>query len=138
MADLSQTPANVQTLEVNSNLISFVKYGETIAQGQPVYQKSADNEYYKAQADNVDESAAYGIALTPGEDGEWGFVQREGDIDVGATLTVGETYVVSAATAGGIAPVGDLTTGNYVTILGPAVTASKLRLNISITSVAKP
>ena len=58
-------------------------------------------------------------------------------LDVGATLTIGETYVVSS-NAGAIAPIGDLTTGNCVTILGTAITAGKLPLNIIPGTVAKP
>jgi len=52
-------------------------------------------------------------------------------------MTVGEVYVVSA-TAGGIAPVGDLTTGNYVTVLGVATTTSNLQLGTIYSATAKP
>jgi len=46
-------------------------------------------------------------------------------------------YCVST-TAGGIAPVGDLTSGNYVTVLGVATTTSSLKLGLNASATAKP
>jgi hypothetical protein len=64
-------------------------------------------------------------------------VQTAGNINLGATLTVGQIYVLSA-TAGGIAPVADLATGHYPSILGVATTASNLLMGILVSNVAKP
>ena len=60
-----------------------------------------------------------------------------GSIDLGATLTVGETYVVST-NVGAIAPIGDLTTGDYTKILGVATATDALKLGIYNSGVAKP
>ena len=64
------------------------------------------------------------------------FYQTSGKINVGATLTVGETYVLGD-TAGAIYPIGDLGSGDYVTYLGYATTTSLLQLMITATGVAK-
>jgi hypothetical protein len=46
---------------------------------------------------------------------------------VGATLVVGQVYVLSA-NAGNIAPVSDLATGWYTTILGIAISTTQLQM----------
>jgi hypothetical protein len=60
-----------------------------------------------------------------------------GDIDVGATLAVGETYIVSR-TAGAIAPIGDLLSSDYSTILGTATATNKLAFRPIVSGVEKP
>ena len=89
-----------------------------------------------------DDAAAKGIALTPSSaDGDvfvLAYTQgSSGSVDLGATLTVGEAYVVST-NKGAIAPIGDLTTGDYVTVLGIASAADNLLLNINVSGVVKP
>ena len=135
MADLSQTAANVSLTDVTGNRVAAVTAGEAITQGMPVYLQS--NKYYKADASTQAAAKCRGIALTPAAADEL-FVLASPDstVDVGATLTIGETYVVSG-TSGGIAPIADLTTGEFVTILGTATTAGKLPLNIIFGTVGK-
>jgi 5'-nucleotidase len=58
-------------------------------------------------------------------------------INHGATLIEGQTYVVSA-TAGSIAPISDLTTGDFPIILGVASTAALLILRPVAGGAAKP
>lgn len=138
MADLSQTAANVAT--GNSTRVSRVQAGEAITQGQPVYKSASDSKYYRCDSDAEASAAAAGIALSPaGADADY-FVLAEGDganVDLGATLTVGETYCVST-NVGAIAPIADLTTGDYVTHLGVASATDNLVLNINATGTAKP
>lgn len=137
MANLTQTAANVGLTDdgLATTLLTGLA-GEALTQGQPVY---LNGSYYKCDADAGQPNAvAKGIVLTPGATGETVVIAPTGTtIDVGATLTVGETYVVSA-TAGAIAPIGDLTTGDYVTILGVAKAAGKLVLDINATGTPKP
>ncbi len=135
MADLTITAANVKPA-VQSADVQVVKWGETVTEGQVVYQNTSDYEYYLADADAVGTAKAVGITLTAGADGEYGVIQKSGDIDIGATLTVGATYVVST-TAGGIAPIADLGSGDFVTILGVADAADNLPLDINKTGTAK-
>lgn len=138
MADLTITAANVGLTDSSTVTYQLVTYGETITQGQPLYLNTSDNEYYKADANaSSTTAAAAGIALTPGGNGEKGIIVTSGYMDLGATMTVGQTYCVSA-TAGGIAPISDLTTGDYPCILGIAETAGKIKLNIQVSAAAKP
>ncbi len=140
MADLVQTPANVRC---GSNVqINLVTASEAITQGMPVYQNALTSKYAQADSDAEATAAASAIALTPASADNDSFViaytqGENGNIDLGATLTVGETYVVSTNT-GKIAPIGDLTSGDYVTSLGVASATNNLLLNINVTGVAKP
>lgn len=139
MADLTQTAANVGlTDDANSTTsIAAVVAGEAITQGMPVY--VSGSSYFQTDADVSSVTAvAAGIALTPAAIGETFVLAQNGTaVDVGATLTVGATYVVSA-TKGKIAPIADLTSGDYVTILGVAAAADTLVLDINVTGVATP
>jgi len=67
--------------------------------------------------------------------GQPGTYQISGVIDLGATLTRGEVYAVGAA-AGGIAPVADPTTGDFMTVLGVAITTANLKIGINQSGVA--
>lgn len=123
MADISITAANVVRVsgETDTKLA-----GETITAGQPLYTSSSDGKFYKA--DNNDTAAkaqVTHIALNGGAAGQ-PIVGAKPDsiVNMGATLTVGETYIVSS-NVGNVAPIADIST-NYVTILGVALTAANL------------
>ena len=137
MANLSQTAGNV-AVGASSTVTVTLAAGETITQGQPVYQKSSDLLYYKADANASLEAAGSSyIALTPASASGYFVAVKSGLMNLGATLTVGTTYVVSA-TAGAICPIVDLTTGDYVTILGTASTSALLSVDITATGIVKP
>lgn len=136
MADLSQTAANValNDADVKTRLVQF---GEAVTQGMPVYRKAADGKYWKAQNDNTAADAeAVGIALTKGAANGYGFIATEGNIDIGATLAVGESYFVSNA-FGAICPAADVGSTEFPTYLGVATTTSNLKLKPSAAGVAK-
>lgn len=111
-----------------------VVYGATVAPGQPVYLDNTDDEYKLADSNASEATAqARGIAITPGVDGGYGLIATGGSIIlVGTTATVGNDYYVGA-TAGEIIDVGSMSSGDYVTRLGNAATATQLDLNIHIT-----
>jgi hypothetical protein len=135
-ADLSVTAANV----VPASGYQFVDgtAGETITAGQPLYLKASDTRYWKADSDASSATATViGIALNGSSAGQPVRVQTGGDINIGATLTVGEIYVLSA-TAGAICPEGDLVTDDFVSILGVATTASNLKLRVFVSGVDVP
>lgn len=137
MADLTVTAANVVS-GAGAATRSGVA-GATITAGQPLYQDGADAFSLKpAQADATDSDIVVGIALHGAADGQPITYQTGGVINLGATLTVGEVYVLSAAAAGGIAPVGDLTSGNFVSVIGVATTAALLQMGIINSGVAVP
>jgi hypothetical protein len=130
MADLAITAANVVP-GTNAKISHGGFAGEAITAGQPVYLAAATQRWMKADNDAVasEARAATGIALTGSSTGQPVAVQTAGDITLGAVLTAGTPYYLSA-TAGGICPVGDLVTGKTVCQLGLAKSASVLALAI--------
>lgn len=138
MANLSQTAANVAVGSLATRT-RVVQAGEAITQGQPVYLNTATAKYLRTDANaSATAAEAKGIALTPASTDGF-FVMQEGAggyVNLGATLTVGETYTVSA-TAGAICPIGDLTTGDYPCILGIARTTALIQTVYAFTGIAK-
>jgi hypothetical protein len=140
MANLSQTAANVAigSRETRTNV---VQAGEAVTQGMPVYLSTSDNKYYQSDANGSATSAQCdGIALTSAATDGYFVIALPGSgskVNLGATLTVGQIYAVSA-TKGAICPVADLTTGDFPTILGPATTAALLAFDVIEAGVAKP
>ena len=135
MADLVQTVANVNSYSGAST--SLVQAGEAITPGVPCYKKASDSKYYQTDANlGAEESGAAGIALSyaPAAD-DYFVLQTAGDIDLGGTLTVGETYYVSA-TKGKIAPAADVAAGWFPVVLGIASTAAKMTMGIQKGTVA--
>lgn len=135
--DLVQTAANVIA---GANAIKeTVKLGGTGVAGQPVYSDLADNGDHKTgQADAAGTDGIVGILLGGGADGQFAVIQKSGSINLGGTLVVGTVYVLSASAAGGIAPLVDITSNEFVTILGVATTAALLDLDIQVSSTAIP
>ncbi len=127
MAALTQTAGNVigTSRKIGTS-------GDTITAGMPVYRDAADsNKLKRCRANAAGTASCNGIALTGSSSGQPIVYQEDaGNINLGATLTVGETYCVSDATAGAIVPVADLGTGDYITVLGVATSASNLKLDI--------
>ena len=133
MANLTQTSANVAAGSDTGT--TRVQVGEAVTEGQPGYQATT-GKYLQADASVVTTAAATGVFLTPAALDGYAIFATSGLINLGATLAVGETYVVSA-TKGAIAPIGDLTTGEFVTPLGIAISTSELRLVPRASGIAK-
>ena len=139
MADLTITASQVQPADLSAHTFEGVA-GAAITAGQPLYKDSTDGNALKpADADAAASARCVGIAVAGAADGQPVRYQRTGDVTLGAgaAMTVGTVYVVSA-TAGGIAPLADLASGDYVSILGVAISASVLRLNLLNSEVAVP
>jgi hypothetical protein len=138
MANLTQTAANVAIAGVGAR-VKVVQVGEGVTQGQPAYLNVSDAKYYQADANaSATTAQAVGIFLTPASTNGYA-VLAEGagiTINLGATLVVGETYVVSA-TKGAICPIADLTTGDYPCIIGTAVSTSAIVTSFYFSGVAK-
>lgn len=135
MADLSITAANVAA-GGGAKIVPGTA-GEAITAGQVVYLDSSTGRF--KLADNNSATAAvrspYGIALNGAAAGQPLSVLTSGPITIGATLTAGVAYYLSA-TAGGICPVADLATGQYPTVLGIATSTTVLRVNLTESGVA--
>lgn len=136
MAALSITAASVVAGAGSKSLVGTL--GETVTQGQPAYRAVATKKLGKADS-NVSAALAecVGIFLTAGSLNQPVVVHTEGPITIGATLVVGERYFVGDV-AGGIVPSADLSTGEYVTYLGTAISASVLDVQIHNSGVAVP
>lgn len=138
MSDVAITAANV-VHDINFQSANGTA-GATITAGQLLYLDAGTNTYKLADA-NASEAAATvaGIALHAALSGQPIRFQIAGDITIGGTLTVGGIYVASA-TAGGLAPVADLTTGMYTTVvlIGRTSTIGTIVLAAPSTLVAVP
>ena len=136
MADLSITAANV--LAASGAVIQSGTLGATGPAGQVVYLDSSTQKLRRADADlSVAAAEVGGILLNGGGDGQPIDYVLSGGVDVGATLTVGEIYVLSG-TAGGLAPEADLASSDWVTVLGVATAADNLKLSIIASGARVP
>lgn len=136
MADLVQTRANVAVASVGS--LQVVEVGEAVLQGQPGYIDSA-GEWKIASKTSQALAKASCIFITPasGAGGFSAILQGDGKlINLGATLVVGKTYCVS--TSGAIVESSELSSGNWITQLGQAVSTSLLRTKFNITDIQVP
>jgi len=118
MADLSITAANVVTVGTTGiNLNKQYNAAVAITAGQSVY-LDANNRWAKADA-SLDINTTFGIAMNsaPGAYQPLSVALSGTVVDLGVTLTQGWVYVISS-TAGGICPIEDLVSTDYVYILG--------------------
>lgn len=93
--------------------------GEDITAGDVVYEDFNDSGKLKACINSSLTTAnAVGIALGDGGDGEQIVYQIDGEFDPGTNdAASGSIYVVSA-TAGGMMPQGDISTSEFITVVG--------------------
>lgn len=132
MADLSITAANVSG--GTGFLMVTGTAGATITAGQAVY--LSGTQWLLARANAAGTATVVGIALNNASSGQPINVLYGGIINIGATTVTGQTYALSAANAGGIAPITDLTTGNIVSILGVATSTSAIQIVINNSGAA--
>ncbi len=137
MAALTITAANVfAAADVSTKVVTS---GATVTAGMAVYKDLADGNKYKG-CTTASAAAALcaGIALNGGTDGQRLTIGMSGDITIGDTVVVGSTYYVGAAAGndGLIEP--DVGSGDFVTILGVAISASVIRLRINVSGVDVP
>ena len=137
MADLSVTAANVLAA-ANATKKTGVA-GAAITAGDSLYADSTDGNKLKPALHSGTEEQAecVGVALNDAADEQPAHYLSEGDLNPGATVAVGTAYAVGAA-AGGIAPIVDVGTGDFMTIIGIATTTSNLKLRLAVGGVAKP
>jgi hypothetical protein len=135
MADISVTAASVQ--KTSSTLWALGVAGGTITAGQPVYaDATASSKLKAADADVLATSKAVGIALHGASDGQPLQYATGGTLTFNAVLAAGQVYVAST-NAGGIAPVADMGSGDFVTVLGIGVSTTLLKIGIIQSAVAK-
>jgi hypothetical protein len=141
MADLSITAANV-ALGAATTPTQTIQVGESVTQGMPLY-FATDGKWYQCDAnDGVAKAVVGAIAISPG--GTDGYILAalptgspgRSLVNLGATLAVGTVYCVSA-TKGRIAPVADLTTSDYVSVIGVATTTALLDFQTCVSNTQK-
>ncbi len=133
MANLTVTAASVEALPTSAQKTGIA--GETITAGQPLYYSAADQRYYKASSTTATTANAAGIALNGAAAAQPIAMLTAGPIDIGATVTVGEVYVVSD-TAGSIAAEIDSLEGEFITVLGVGVTTANINVAINASGIA--
>ncbi|HCN76492.1 MAG TPA: hypothetical protein DIT13_04750 [Verrucomicrobiales bacterium] len=123
-ADVSVTAGNVRTSDYA--VIAPGVAGETITAGQVLFLSSADDRYYLADVNAAGETLIAGIAVSGAAAGQRLLVCIEDpDFTPGFTLSTSAPVYVASATAGGIAPVADVTTGWYCTVIMVAKSTTK-------------
>ena len=135
MADLTITSSAV--LPGSNASVSQGTAGEAIVAGKAVYLAASSKKWMLADSNSATPEArkAIGIALNGASLNQPVAVQTGGDITLGAVLTAGTAYYASDD-AGGICPVADLASGDYVCLLGLAKSTSVLALDIQFPNVA--
>ncbi|MDT4867251.1 hypothetical protein FQZ97_1021490 [compost metagenome] len=127
MADIVITAASV--LAASDATTEHGRAGATITAGQVVALETTSGKLVLADADGSQIiRRPRGIALNGASDGQPLAIAKSGDVTL-AGMTAGVSYFLSP-TPGGIAPRADVLTGDYVTHLGIAKSATVLALDI--------
>ncbi len=133
MADLTQTAANVAS--GSGATTQRRDAAVAITAGDTVYVDSNGDLALCENDQTATEANCAGIALNDAAAGQPVVYQVAGQINVGATLTAGEVYVVGAV-GGAIAPVADVLATEFTTILGVAISTSLLEMGLLPSGVA--
>lgn len=135
MTDISITAANVVADSTASRVTGTA--GETLAAGKAVYKSSTTNKWMLADSNSATAEArhATGIALCGSALNQPVTVLTSGLVTIGGTLVAGVAYYLSD-TAGGICPVADVGSGEYVCLLGLATTTAILSVSIQFPNVS--
>ena len=135
MTDLSITAANV-VAGADADIVHGIA-GETIVAGKGVYRSSTTKKWMLADSNSatVEARTAQGVSLNAASLNQPLTVQRSGDITIGATLTAGLAYYLSD-TPGGICPIADVGSGEYVCLIGLAKSTTVLDIAIQAPGVA--
>jgi hypothetical protein len=126
MADLVITAASV--LAGADARIAHGIAGEVVAAGKVGYLAAATSRYMLADNDAVSAEARTAdlvVFLNAAAAGQPVAVHKRGKVVIGAALTAGVAYYLSN-TPGGICPLADVGTGEYVVLLGLATSATEL------------
>jgi len=127
LADLVITAASVVPGTNSTRDIGTA--GETITAGQPIYLSSTTNKWMKSDNNGTGTRQVHGIALNGASLNQPVSIHKAGDITIGATLVAGTDYWLSA-TAGGICPRADVTTGMDTIQIGIAKSTTVLAVDI--------
>ncbi|MEG3153002.1 hypothetical protein U1769_24175 [Sphingomonas sp. ZT3P38] len=135
MVDISITAANV--LSGAGGVTENGTAGATSTAGQLVYRDHATGRYVLADSNSATAAARVprGFSLNGAANGQPLAIHKEGPITVGGTLVPGVAYYLSD-TPGGLCPVADVGSGEYSCLIGIALSATVLDVNIQPSGVA--
>lgn len=135
MAAISVTAGNV--LRVDGDVVNGFLAGATITAGMSVYVDSAGAVQIGTNATSAGSGVGAqltGIALNGGSSGQPIQILRPGGVvNIGGTVAVGKQYCLG--TSGGIIPVDDIATGEYITTVGVGLTAANIKTNHTVSGV---
>lgn len=135
MVDLVITAANVQR---GTNAVTTTgTAGAAVTAGQCVYFDKITKRYLLADSNSATVAArrATAIALHAASAGQPLTVQTSGDLTLGATMVAGTSYYLSD-TPGGICPVADVGTGEWVNVIGVAKSTTAIQLTFAYPGVS--
>jgi hypothetical protein len=115
-----------------------VTAGETIVPGDIVYTDESTNRAMKADKSTAATAKVSGIALNLAYAGQPLAIHKGGvELTVGSIFSVIGRILVLSGTAGRAMDVGDLTTSDYVTIIGWTTAADKMWFSPAATGLAQ-
>lgn len=111
--------------------------GETIAAGKAVYRSSSTKLWMLADSNSAtaEVRTATGIALNGASANQPIDVHKEGDLTMNAVLTANVAYFLSD-TPGGLCPIADVGSGEYLCQIGIAKSTTVLAVRIQATGVS--
>lgn len=118
MADRSITAS--QVIPSSNAAIQKGTAGATITAGQPLYKDADTKELHPALNDTLIHATVVGIAANGASDGQpVQYVSRDPALQLGAAAGVAEgDLLVLSGTAGGICPLADVVTGDFLCVIG--------------------
>lgn len=136
MADISITAANVVISGTGQGRAAGTA-GETIAAGKWVYLDPTSHKYMLADSNSATAAArhAVGVAANSASLNQPINVITSGAVTIGGTLTANIPYFLSD-TPGGMCPIADVGSGEYLCQLGIAISTTVLQIDIQFTGVA--
>jgi hypothetical protein len=139
MADITMTAASQVPVSSATNTFEYGITNAAIAAGQTVYYDSATGLYGLFDTDSATSAirTLRGLAVSSAPaSGAGVVVQTAGQCAVGAVLTKGLFYCGGAGNPGGVAATADLASGDYIHLLGVAISTSVLEFRIHNTGVS--
>lgn len=130
MPDISVTPANV--LKGAGARVETFTAGATITAGQALYKDTTDSNRVKpgdCNSANAVVRTLLGVALNGASTGQPVQVQTGGRITIGGAVVSGTVYCMSG-TPGGIRPVSDNVSGDFVSLIGVGISATQIEMSI--------
>ncbi len=132
MVDLVITSTDVDKVSGSQRT---AEAGVVITAGDSIYIDAAGLAQLCEKDQTVVEAAFDGIALNDAGVAQPVTYQVSGEIDLGSVLAAGIVYGVGAG-PGALAPVADITTGNFGTVVGIGISATNLKIGVNRSGVA--